>query len=185
MSLRKYCLKYRRRPISCAPDARERLLSVKMIEALEVGDAGFERPDQAEVQHARQARGNDIAAATDQDGVAQLGQVQNGLGGPAHEGFRGRMKAEQIFDNVAQLADPVLGHEGRQAGGQMMVLQDGLDQGAVENGPGPRALRKPGLEEGGQFVGEKAGTASGLPGNGNAMNKAGFAAVSRLGLLEL
>jgi len=46
-------------------------------------------------------------------------------------------------------------------------------------------LREAGLEESSQFSGEKAGAAPGLPGNGNAMDKAGFAAVGRRARLKL
>jgi hypothetical protein len=46
-------------------------------------------------------------------------------------------------------------------------------------------LREAGLEEGGQFAGEKAGAAPRLPGNGNGVDEVRFAAAGRLGRLKL
>ena len=137
-------------------------------------DALFQRGDQADVKHIRQPGRDDVAAAPDEDDIAEARQFEDGFGGLADYRLRRWIGLEQVGHDVFQVRNAVLGQKLGQARREVVVFQHLFHEIAVEHRPRTGVFGRMFLKVTGQFFSHHPRAAAGLPRNRHRAPDAGF-----------
>src|SRR6185369_16894624 len=121
--------------------------------------------DQPDMNDIFQPGGDDVGSPPDQNHIAYVRQAQDRFRGLPNQQPGAGVQPEQFVDGVLNLRDPALGHEPRQAWGQVMILQNLFHQVPVEHRPGRLGLRRSRLQQSRQRLRYRQRPATGLPRN--------------------
>lgn len=114
----------------------------------------FERCDDADFENVGEVAGEDMGAAADENDIPHVGEFKNGVAGVVKEFPEGGVKAENFVNEAGKFAVFILGHIACEVLGELMVLEDFMDQSAVKECP--VALGQP-IGFAGELLGESGG----------------------------